>query len=471
MQSTIHIPSPLRRFTGGNARIEAIGNDVQTVLDDLFSNYPEIHRHLIDEKGGVRNFVNIYIGSENIRDKEGFETSLDAGSEIRIIPSIAGGSDPTLSPKEFRRYSRHYTLPEVGIEGQKKLKAAKALIIGLGGLGSPVSLYLSAAGVGTIGMVDYDVVDETNLQRQIIYGVEHVGQSKLKVARERLFSLNPHLNYILHEEPLSSQNALDIIKNYDVVIDGTDNFPTRYLVNDACVLLGKPNVYGSIFRFDGQASVFNYEDGPCYRCLYPEPPPPGLVPSCAEGGVLGVLPGIIGSIQANEAMKIIMGIGETLKNRFVLFDALTMSFNELKIRCDENCVVCGDNPTVTELIDYTEFCGIPSQDELAESNDITVSELKNRLDSKDPVDILDVREEFELQIAHIPGAIHIPMNEVPKRLEELSKENELVVMCRTGVRSSDIRDFLKNNDFKNVRNLTGGIRAWSEEIDPSVPVY
>ncbi len=470
MQSTIHIPSPLRRFTAGNATIEVKGNDIQSVLDELFSHFPDIHRHLMDEQGSIRNFVNIYVDNENIKDKEGLGTVVGTGADIRIIPSIAGG-EPVLSPKEFGRYSRHYTLPEVGVEGQKKLKAAKVLVVGLGGLGSPVSLYLSAAGVGTIGMVDFDVVDETNLQRQIIYGVDDVGKSKLQIARERLSNLNPHVDYVLHEVPLSSENALDIIKNYDLVIDGTDNFPTRYLVNDACVLLDIPNVYGSIFRFDGQASVFHYKDGPCYRCLYPEPPPPGLVPSCAEGGVLGVLPGIIGSIQANEAMKIIMGIGETLTNRFLLFDALTMTFNELSIRRDDNCVVCGSNPTVTKLIDYEEFCGIPGQDTHVEVGDISVRELKDRLDKNDPVHILDVREDFELQIAQIPGTQHIPMNQVPNRLDELNPESELVVMCRTGIRSSDVRDFLKNNDFKNVRNLLGGIRAWSEEIDPSVPIY
>jgi molybdopterin/thiamine biosynthesis adenylyltransferase/rhodanese-related sulfurtransferase/molybdopterin converting factor small subunit len=474
MQNKLFIPSPLRRFTDGNSMVEVEGENIKSVLDDLFKIFPDIQQQILDDKGGLRNFVNVYIDQDDIRTQKGFDTKINEGAEIRIIPSIAGGSkDDMLNPKEFRRYSRHFTLPEVGVDGQKKLKAAKVLIIGMGGLGCPVSLYLTAAGIGTIGVVDFDVVDETNLQRQILYGVDSVGQPKLKVAKQRLNDLNPYVEIILHEEPLTSGNALDIFKNYDIVIDGTDNFPTRYLVNDACVFLNKPNVYGSIFRFDGQASVFNHDGGPCYRCLYPEPPPPGLVPSCAEGGVLGVLPGIIGSIQATEAIKLIIGIGENLSGRLMLYDSLSMKVTELKTQRDENCVVCGNNPTITELIDYKEFCGMPDETGQNSQNDheISVKEVKDRLDKGEELTIIDIRESFELQIASIPGVKHIPMNAIPNHLTEFETDEELIVMCRTGIRSAEIRDFLQTKEYKNAKNMTGGIRAWSEEIDSSVPIY
>lgn len=474
MHSKVYIPSPLRRFAEGNSVVEVEGGDIQTVLNDLFRKLPDIQQQIMDDKGSLRNFVNVYINREDIRTQEGLDTKVNEGAEIRIIPSIAGGNDaPVFNHKEFRRYSRHFTLPEVGVDGQKKLKSAKVLIVGMGGLGCPVSLYLTAAGIGTIGIVDFDVIDETNLQRQILYGVGNVGQPKLKVAKERLNDLNPYVEIILHEEPLTSENALDIIKNYDIVVDGTDNFPTRYLVNDACVFLNKPNVYGSIFRFDGQASVFHHDGGPCYRCLYPEPPPPGLVPSCAEGGVLGVLPGIIGSIQATEAIKIILRIGENLNKRLMLYDSLSMKVTELKTQRDENCVVCGNNPTITELIDYKEFCGMPDETEQKSLNDheISVKEVKNRLDKGEELTIIDIREPFELQIASIPGVKHIPMNAIPNHLDEFNTDEELIVMCRTGIRSAEVRDFLQSKDYKNAKNMTGGIRAWSEEIDSSVPIY
>ena len=358
------------------------------------------------------------------------------------------------------------------MEGQKKLKAAKVLVVGAGGLGCPVALYLAAAGVGTIGMVDYDVVDESNLQRQILYGVTQKGQPKLDAARERLQNLNPHIKINLHPVALTSTNALDIVKDYDMVLDGTDNFPTRYLVNDACVMSGKPNVYGSIYRFDGQVSVFNHEDGPCYRCLYPSPPPPGLVPSCAEGGVLGVLPGIIGCMQANEAIKLILGIGNLMKGRFMLFDALEMEFTELKVKKDPNCVVCGENPSVTELIDYQQFCGIPKAEEKKEDFDeITVSELKNILDKKDHPVVIDVREPFELDIAQIGGTIHIPMREMQNHLSEFNADDEIIVHCKSGGRSAKICKLLIENEFTNVKNVKGGILAWSKEIDSSIPQY
>ncbi len=471
MASTLKIPSPLRRFTNGQASLDVNGKNVEEVLNELFSEYPDIKNHLMEDDGNLRNFVNIFINSENIRQKGGLSTLVDDGSDIRIIPSIAGGNSE-LTQEELIRYSRHLSLPEVGVSGQKKIKASKVLVIGVGGLGSPVSLYLAAAGVGTMGLVDFDVVDESNLQRQVLFGVDQKNKSKLESATERLKNLNPHTKYILHKVALSSENALDIIKDYDIVIDGTDNFPTRYLVNDACVLLGKPNVYGSIYRFDGQVSIFNYDKGPCYRCLYPAPPPPGLVPSCAEGGVLGVLPGIIGTLQANEALKIILNIGDLMVNRFLLFDALSMEFNELKITKDENCVVCGSNPSITKLIDYKQFCGILNDDNKQEDFDeITVQELNDRFNNGKTFTVLDVREIHEVQIAKIKGTIHIPMKEVYNRINELNLNEEIIVHCKSGKRSAKICKLLIENNFINVKNLKGGIIAWSKEIDSSISVY
>jgi molybdopterin/thiamine biosynthesis adenylyltransferase/rhodanese-related sulfurtransferase len=376
-----------------------------------------------------------------------------------------------LSNDEIARYSRHLIMPEVALDGQKKLKAARVLTIGAGGLGSPLALYLAAAGVGTIGIVDFDVVDESNLQRQIIHGTSDLGRPKLESARDRIEDINPNVNVETFGEPLSSENALEIFENFDVIVDGTDNFPTRYLVNDASVLTGKPNVYGSIFRFEGQASVFYAEEGPCYRCLYPEPPPPGLVPSCAEGGVLGILPGAIGTIQATETVKLILGIGEPLIGRLLLYDALGMSFREMKLRKDPNCPVCGENPTVTELIDYQEFCGIPQQAAQAgEVPEITVQELKGRLENGNRVSVLDVREPHEYEVANI-GARLIPLNELPERLVELDRDEPLAVHCKTGGRSARAVKLLRDAGFQNVYNVKGGIDAWSEEIDPSVPKY
>ena len=473
MSSKLKIPSPLRRFTNDQSELEVNGNNIQKILDELFKAHPDIKNHLVEDDGNLRNFVNIFINGEDIRQKGGMDAEVSNESDVRIIPSIAGGlpSNKVLTPKEFVRYSRHLSLPEVGIEGQKKIKAAKVLVVGAGGLGCPVSLYLAAAGVGTIGMVDYDVVDESNLQRQVLFGVEQQGKSKLISAKERLENLNPYTNFILHEVALTSENALDIIKDYDMVVDGTDNFPTRYLVNDACVLLNIPNIYGSIYRFDGQVSIFNFEDGPCYRCLYPSPPPPGLVPSCAEGGVLGVLPGIIGTLQANETLKIILNIGDLMVGRFLLFDALSMEFSELKIQKNENCVVCGSNPTVTELIDYKQFCGIDSVTYKIKYEEMDVIELEKHLQNESSPTIIDVREEFELEISKLDEAIHIPMNDLPKRLDELNENIEYVIMCRTGVRSAQICEFLANQNFRSVANLTGGINEWAKQIDPAIPVY
>jgi sulfur-carrier protein adenylyltransferase/sulfurtransferase len=378
-----------------------------------------------------------------------------------------------LSNEEIARYSRHLIMPEVALDGQKKLKQARVLTIGAGGLGSPLAMYLAAAGVGTIGIVDFDVVDESNLQRQIIHGTSDVGRKKMESARNTIQDINPNVKVEAYEEPLTSENALDIFKDYDIIVDGTDNFPTRYLVNDACVLLGKPNVYGSIFRFEGQASVFYAEEGPCYRCLYPEPPPPGLVPSCAEGGVLGILPGAIGVIQATETVKLILGIGEPLIGRLLLYDALGMSFREMKLRKDPNCPVCGENPTVTELIDYQEFCGVPQAQAAEQENgvpEITVEELKSKLDNGENVNVLDVREPHEYEVANL-GARLIPLAELPERLAELDQDENLAVHCKTGGRSARAVKLLQDAGFQNVYNVKGGINAWSEEIDPSVPKY
>jgi molybdopterin/thiamine biosynthesis adenylyltransferase/rhodanese-related sulfurtransferase len=379
----------------------------------------------------------------------------------------------TLSKEEVLRYSRHLIMPEVGMEGQLKLKAAKVLCIGTGGLGAPLGQYLAAAGVGRIGLVDFDKVDLTNLQRQILFSTSDVGRPKIEAAADRLRGLNPDIQIDTFETMLTSANALDILKDYDLVVDGTDNFPTRYLVNDACVLLGKPNVYGSIFRFEGQVTVFGYPGGPCYRCLYPEPPPPGLVPSCAEGGVLGVLPGIVGSIQAAETLKLIIGKGEPLVGRLLLFDALAMRFRELKLRKNPECPVCGEHPTVTKLIDYAEFCGVRGEEAPAERStvpEITPRELKARLDRGDDLFILDVREPHEYQICNLGGHL-IPLGDLPQRVSELDSSREIVAHCRSGKRSAEASEFLRQAGFRKVLNLKGGILAWSDEVDPTVPKY
>ena len=378
----------------------------------------------------------------------------------------------TLNNDEILRYSRHLIMPEVGMEGQQKLKAARVLCIGAGGLGSPLALYLTAAGVGTLGIVDFDVVDYTNLQRQIIHTTDDVGRKKLDSASEKLKAINPFINLKTFETRLSSENALEIFQDFDIIADGTDNFPTRYLVNDACVLTGKPNVYGSIFRFEGQASVFATEEGPCYRCLYPEPPPPGLVPSCAEGGVLGILPGLVGVIQATEAIKLILGQGHPLIGRLLLVDALGMKFRELKLRKNPDCPACGTHPSVTKLIDYNEFCGIRGEEKPVETGvpEVQVEELKRRLDAGEDIFVLDVREPHEYQICNINGYL-IPLGELPKRVHELDSSREIVAHCRSGVRSAKAVNFLRQAGFKKVHNLAGGILAWADRVDQSMPKY
>jgi adenylyltransferase/sulfurtransferase len=380
-----------------------------------------------------------------------------------------------LSPNEVARYSRHLIMPEVGMEGQKRLKAASLLLIGAGGLGSPLGLYLAAAGVGRLGLVDFDVVDFSNLQRQVLHGTPDVGRPKLISAKEKLQAINPEVKVDLYETRITSANALELMRPYDIIIDGTDNFPTRYLVNDACVLLHKPNVYGSIFRFDGQASVFAPPQGPCYRCLYPEPPPPGEVPSCAEGGVLGILPGLIGCIQATEAVKLILGNGTPLIGRLLLYDALAMKFQEFKVRRNPKCPMCGDQPAIKNLIDYDQFCGVRGQEAPASAagiaGEITVQQLKARLDRGENVFILDVRNPPEYDICRLPGSVLVPLPELPQRIAELDKSREMVVHCKSGMRSAKAIQFLRQQGFTRLANLKGGILAWADQVDPSMPKY
>lgn len=478
---TIFIPTALRQYVDNRDAVTVSGTTVREALSSLTTQHPDLKKHLYSDSGKLRSFVNIYLNDDDIRYLEQEETAVKETDEISIVPSIAGGlleveecsSEAELTNDEVKRYSRHLIMPEVGMEGQKKLKKASVLMIGAGGLGSPLGLYLAAAGIGRIGIVDFDTVDFTNLQRQVLHGTKDVGRPKLQSAKDRLSDINPYVQIDSYEEPLTSANALKLFKQYDVIVDGTDNFPTRYLVNDACVLTGKPNVYGSIFRFEGQASVFDAARGPCYRCLYPEPPPPGLVPSCAEGGVLGVLPGVIGVIQATETVKLILGKGEPLVGRLLLYDALRMKFRELKLRKDPNCPICGENATIKELIDYNEFCGIPTNNQTKESNvlDITVEELKARLDRGDKPFILDVREVSEYQICKLESSTLIPLGQLQQRVAELDPDREIIVHCKLGGRSAKAAAFLRQSGFQDVKNLTGGIDAWAQKIDPSMPRY
>lgn len=493
MSVKIVIPSPLQQYVEDREEVLGEGGTVDAALDSLVTQYPQVKKHLFTEDGKVRNFVNVYVNDDDSRYTGGGATAVKDGDTLTIVPSIAGGLDAVghggapsfhlsvdpnsveLDNDEILRYSRHLIMPEVTMEGQQRLKAAKVLCVGTGGLGAPLTMYLAAAGVGTIGLVDFDVVDVTNLQRQIVHRESTIGKPKIDSAEKTLKELNPHVKIIKHETMLTKDNALDILKDYDIIADGTDNFQTRYLVNDACVLLGKPNAYGSIFRFEGQASVFYAADGPCYRCLYPEPPPPGLVPSCAEGGVLGVLPGIVGVIQAIEVVKLILSEGQPLIGRLLLFNALKMSFRELKLRKNPECPVCGEHPTVTELIDYDEFCGIGRGNESAESvqdsEEITVQELKAKFDRGDKFVLVDVREPHEYSIARIPGSKLMPLGTVQQRTHELDTADEIILQCKSGARSARALQMLKTAGFKKLKNLKGGILAWSDEIDPSVPKY
>jgi molybdopterin/thiamine biosynthesis adenylyltransferase/rhodanese-related sulfurtransferase/molybdopterin converting factor small subunit len=483
MPNIINIPTPLRPFTDKQESVEVSGATVGDLLTDLTTRYDGLRKHLYAENGKLRNFVNVYLNDEDIRYLQREATPVKEGDTLSIVPSVAGGApgveapaETELSAEEIKRYSRHLIMPEVGMDGQRKLKQASVLCVGAGGLGSPAAMYLAAAGVGRIGIVDFDVVDYSNLQRQLLHGTPDVGRSKLVSAKDRINALNPHVQVDTYETLLSSENALELFAPYDVILDGTDNFPTRYLVNDACVISGKPNAYGSIFRFEGQASVFATKDGPCYRCLYPEPPPPGLVPSCAEGGVLGVLPGIIGVIQATETIKLMMGIGEPLIGRFLIYDALKMRFRELKLRRDPDCPVCGTNPTVTTLIDYDQFCGIVPEKAPADGDavlewEITAVQLKQRIDSGHAPFILDVREPNEYQINRIAGSTLIPLGELPRRYQELPRDREIVAQCKIGARSAKAVDFLRSVGFERVQNLRGGILEWIDTVDPTQPRY
>ena len=485
MSVKVIIPTPLRPYAGKQPSVKFDAATVGEALDRLTAQFEELRKHLYTDDGRIRSFVNVYVNDEDIRYLQKEATRIQDGDTISIIPSIAGGSsavpapsteapaETKLSKDEVLRYSRHLIMPEVGMEGQLKLKQARVLLIGTGGLGAPLGLYLAAAGVGRLGLVDFDVVDFTNLQRQVTFSTADVGWPKLVAAKERLAALNPEIQIDTFNARLTSDNALELLRDFDIVVDGTDNFPTRYLVNDACVLLNKPNVYGSIFRFEGQATVFGMPGGPCYRCLYPEPPPPGLVPSCAEGGVLGVLPGIVGSIQAMETIKLILGRGDALVGRLLLFDALAMRFRELKLRKNPDCPLCGERRTITKLIDYEEFCGIRGAEApaaTAQVPEVTPRELKARLDRGDDVFILDVREPHEYQICNLRGHL-IPLGDLPKRVHELDSSREIVAHCRSGKRSAEAVDFLRKAGFRKVWNLKGGILAWSDEVDPSLPKY
>jgi len=471
MSIEIRLPTALRAFADKQERISVEAKTVGEALDQLFSKHDRLRQQLMSADGKLRSFVNVYVNDDDARDKQGLATIVKEGDTILIVPAIAGGSataEAELTKAELARYDRHLIMPEVGPEGQKKLKNASVLCVGAGGLGSPLALYLAAAGVGRIGIVDFDTVDESNLQRQIIHDTQSVGTSKLVSAKKRLLALNPFISVETHEMRLTSANAVELFSKYDVIADGTDNFATRYLVNDACVLTGKPNAYGSIFRFEGQLAVFGLKDGPCYRCLYPEPPPPGLVPSCSEAGVLGVLPGVIGTMQAIEALKLILGIGRPLSGRLMLYDALEQSWRTLKVKKNPACPVCSEHPTITAPIDYEAFCGL--KEKTVTIPEISVNDLKKKLDAKENFVLLDVREPHEYEIAKITGSTLIPLGKLPERFTEVDKSAKVIVHCKMGGRSAKAVQFLIEKGY-DATNVTGGINAWSESIDPSVPQY
>jgi molybdopterin/thiamine biosynthesis adenylyltransferase/rhodanese-related sulfurtransferase/molybdopterin converting factor small subunit len=486
--ATIIIPTPLRKFTNNTARLNVKPGTIEDTFRELTLNFPDLRRHLLDEQGKIRSYVNIFVGNDDIRDLQQEHTTVKEDAVVSIVPAIAGGSPvedsgarggdkatAAFTKEELARYNRHIIIPGFGMEAQQKLKAAKVLVIGSGGLGSPVLLYLAAAGVGTLGIVDFDVVDDSNLQRQVLFGVDEIGKPKVEAARRRLEALNPYIRIILHQTHLNSQNALEIMPGYDVIADGTDNFPTRYLVNDASVLLGKPNVYASIFQFEGQVSVFNYRDqqgqlGPNYRDLYPSPPPPGLVPSCAEGGVLGVLPGIIGSLQALEVIKVITGVGETLSGRFYIFDALTFESRTFTIRRRDDNPLNGSHPTITKLIDYEQFCGMRAVEEKP-PKEVTVKELYDWQVKGEPFQLIDVREPHEYDIVNIGGEL-IPLATVAANSDRIDRDRKVVVHCKVGGRSAKaIRELEEKFGFTNLYNLKGGILAYIDEVEPELTKY
>ncbi|MGA8275020.1 MAG: molybdopterin-synthase adenylyltransferase MoeB [Thermoplasmata archaeon] len=488
-RTTVKIPTPLRPFAGGSAEISLDGTTVGGVVRELADRYPSLRRHLFTQGGELRNFVTLYLNDQDIRYLQRDGTAVKDGDIVSIVPAIAGGSvgsssgpahstphraEGPFGREDLIRYSRHLLLPEVGLAGQKKLRSSRVLLVGAGGLGSPAALYLAAAGVGQIGLVDFDRVEASNLQRQILYSTSDVGRPKLAAATERITALNPGVQVVPHEERLTSANALETLAPYDVVVDGTDNFPTRYLVNDACVLLRKPNVYGSIYRFEGQASVFDARYGPCYRCLFPEPPPPDLVPSCAEAGVLGVLPGLVGTIQATETIKLLLHVGEPLVGRLLLFDALEMRFRELQLRKDPGCVLCSPHATQKGLIDYAQFCGVPTAADTPALGTVPVispEALKAELDSDDPPLLIDVRDPEEWEISHIEGARLIPRAQLPEKVDDLTRAREIVLYCRSGKRSALATQLLLDLGFSHVKSLAGGINAWADQVDPSIAKY
>ncbi len=476
--ATLIIPTPLRKFTNNTARLEVRAGTIQDTVNELTRNFPDLKKHLLEEDGGIRSYVNIFVGNNDIRDLQQEKTEVKEDTVISIVPAIAGGSPdqaPLFTKEELARYNRHIIIPGFGMEAQQKLKKAKVLVIGSGGLGSPVLLYLAAAGVGTLGIVDFDVVDDSNLQRQVLFGIDEIGKPKVEAARRRLAALNPYIQVNIYNTHLNSSNALDIVKDYDVIADGTDNFPTRYLVNDASVLLGKPNVYASIFQFEGQVSVFNYTDskgntGPNYRDLYPTPPPPGLVPSCAEGGVLGVLPGIIGSLQALEVIKVITGVGETLSGRFYIFDAVNFESRTFNIKRREDNPVNGNNPTITALIDYEQFCGMRAVEEKA-LKEITAKELYDWQVKGEKFQLIDVREPHEYDIVNIGGEL-IPLATVADNVARIETEGKVVIHCKMGGRSAKaIRELEEKFGFRNLYNLKGGILSYIDEVQPELTKY
>lgn len=485
MAVTVLIPTTLRIFTNQRSEIELDGTTVEEVLAALSDEYPETKKALFDESGQLRSFINIFVNENNIKNLQGYQTTVKDGDEIMLIPAIAGGA-PTdsvlgdrkgekLTNQEIQRYSRHLLLKEVGVKGQKRLKAAKVLIVGLGGLGAPLAQYLAAAGVGTIGLMDFDEVEESNLQRQVIHGTRDIGRPKVASAKDSIRQINPLVKVEVYNYPLTAENALDIIEEYDVVADASDNYQTRYLVNDACVLLGKPDVFGAMYQFEGQATVYYGKEGPCYRCMYPAPPPPGLVPSCATGGVVGVLPGIIGTIQANEVIKLIVGGGEPLIGRLVTFDSWHMKWRELKICKDPNCPVCGNNPTITELeeYDYEDFCGIKQQEEENEAVEgIEAKELKRRLDEGEKITLIDVREPHERAIVKFLDAKAIPIGQLARRQNELDPTVDTVFICKEGKRSILAVNTLREAGYKGkMFNLKDGTNAWARDVDPLFPQY
>ena len=485
MAVTVLIPTTLRLFTNQRSEIELEGETVGQVIQALSDEYPETKKALYDEEGQLRSFINIFVNSDNIKNLKGYDTPVKDGDEIMLIPAIAGGAPfesvlgdrkgEKLTNDEIQRYSRHLLLKEVGVKGQKRLKAAKVLIVGVGGLGAPLAQYLAAAGVGTIGLVDYDEVEESNLQRQVIHGTRDIGRPKVASAKDSIRQINPLVKVETYNYLLTAENALDIISEYDIVADASDNYQTRYLVNDACVLLGKPDVFGAMYQFEGQVTVYYGKEGPCYRCMYPAPPPPGLVPSCSTGGVVGVLPGIIGTIQANEVIKLIVGGGEPLIGRLVTFDAWHMKWRELKICKDSDCPVCGKNPSITELeeYDYEDFCGIKKQEEEEEAVEgIEAKELKRRLDEGEKITLIDVREPHERAIVKFLDAKAIPIGQLARRQNELDPNIDTVFICKEGKRSILAVNTLREAGYKGkLYNLKDGTNAWAREVDPSFPQY